>query len=334
MNDIILTPILDSIQFLNITDEEYFSKKYAGYISNSKLALICPEQGGSPEIYKEGLGKHSKYSSSLSLGSAVHELVLQPESFEVAEGVERPTAKLGDMADVLYPIYCEREVTKEDIINASNKVNYYKDKMTDTKIKVVLDSCLQYWKDRKLYVQGDKELIFLDLKSREKLAKCVTSVENNRQIQDLLYPSDIISTPIAMNEAALFMDVEAKYNDKSVILKLKAKLDNATIDADLGSVVLNDLKTTGHYINDFNDSFEKYRYFRQMGMYIWLLTLYAKKYHNIDKISHLEANMLLVSTVPDYYSGVYKVSKKQIDRGFKEFVKLLKEVAKLELNAG
>ena len=55
-----LTPLMETIHFVEMSDEEYFSEKYADYISNSKLALINPEQDGSPEIYLEGLGKHGK----------------------------------------------------------------------------------------------------------------------------------------------------------------------------------------------------------------------------------------------------------------------------------
>ena len=96
-----LIPLLDTIQLIEMSDEEYFSDKWAGYISNSKLALINPAQDGSPQIYKEGLSKHPKYSDSLVFGSAVHELVLQPGEFKVADNVDRPTAKMVAMADEL-----------------------------------------------------------------------------------------------------------------------------------------------------------------------------------------------------------------------------------------
>ena len=43
--------IPNSIKILNINDEEYFSKKYSNHISNSKLKLINPKEGGSPELF-------------------------------------------------------------------------------------------------------------------------------------------------------------------------------------------------------------------------------------------------------------------------------------------
>lgn len=329
-----LTPIIDSIQFIEMSDEEYFSSKWADYISNSRLSLINPDQGGSDNKFLEGLSNNNIYSDSLSLGSAVHQLILQPNDFEVAEGVDRPTAKMGAMADELYKLFKDGKIIKdEDVIEASNKVGYYKDKMTEKKIQDVFDKCKQYWSDRQLWENKpmDKEPIYLDLKSREKLAQCVTNIENNNQIQKLLHPEGIIDTPISMNEAALFMEIKAEYEDKECILKLKGKLDNFTIDFETNSVVLNDLKTTGHYLTHFEESFAKYHYNRQMAFYIWMLTLYIKKQYNMN-IDSLTANMLLVSTVPDFRAGVFKVSKNEISKGFSEFSELLKKVAYLYIN--
>lgn len=271
-----ITTLPDTIQLIEMDDEEYFSDKWAEWISNSKLALINPDQDGSPEVYKEGLGKHQKYSDSLVFGSAVHELVLQPESFILAEGVDRPTAKLGAMADELFENYLNDLTDDKYIIAASNKIDYYKGKMDKIKIQNVLDKCEEYWKSKERWhknYSGDKEPIFLDPKSREKLKLCLASVDSNQEIQDLLHPKGVLEDPISMNEAALFVQVKAEYNGKETILKLKGKLDNFTIDTETGEVTLNDLKTTGHKLIDFKDSFKKYHYNRQMAKILVLYTV-------------------------------------------------------------
>lgn len=271
-----ITTLPDTIQLIEMDDEEYFSDKWAEWISNSKLALINPDQDGSPEVYKEGLSKHQKYSDSLVFGSAVHELVLQPESFILAENVDRPTAKLGAMADELFKSYLNDLTDDKYIIAASNKIDYYKGKMDKIKIQNVLDKCEEYWKSKEQWYKnysGDKEPIFLDSKSREKLKLCLTSVNSNQEIQDLLHPKGVLEDPISMNEAALFVQVKAEYNGKETILKLKGKLDNFTIDTETGEVTLNDLKTTGHKLIDFKDSFKKYHYNRQMAKILVLYTV-------------------------------------------------------------
>jgi hypothetical protein len=329
-------PLLDTIQLIEMSDEEYFSDKWAGYISNSKLALINPDQDGSPQIYKEGLSKHPKYSDSLVFGSAVHELVLQPKEFAVVNNVDRPTAKMGAMADELYKTFLSNKgvVSDKDIIAASDKIGYYKGKMDSIKIENVKDKCINYWRDRRDWEtehnNSGTEPIYLDPKSREKLQLCLASVEANKEVQDLLHPKGVFEEPISMNEAALFMDVKAEHEGKETILKLKGKLDNFTIDTETNEVVLNDLKTTGHWLIDFGDSFKKYHYNRQMAMYAWMLRSYVEKQYNI-KPSSLMANMLLVCTVPDYRAGVFRVTNSEIRKGFLEFKDLLQRVAYCEL---
>lgn len=331
-----LIPLLDTIQLIEMSDEEYFSDKWAGYISNSKLALINPDQDGSPQIYKEGLSKHSKYSDSLVFGSVVHELVLQPKEFAVVNNVDRPTAKMGAMADELYKTFLSNKgvVSDKDIIAASDKIDYYKGKMDSIKIENVKDKCINYWWDRRDWETEHNNLgtepIYLDPKSREKLQLCLASVEANKEVQDLLHPKGVFEEPISMNEAALFMDVKAEHEGKETILKLKGKLDNFTIDTETNEVVLNDLKTTGHWLIDFGDSFKKYHYNRQMAMYAWMLRSYVEKQYNI-KPSSLMANMLLVCTVPDYRAGVFRVTNGEIRKGFLEFKDLLQRVAYCEL---
>lgn len=331
-----LIPLFDTIQLIEMSDEEYFSNKWSGYISNSKLALINPDQGGSPQIYKEGLSQHSKYSDSLVFGSAVHELVLQPKEFAVVNNVDRPTAKMGAMADELYKTFLSNKgvVSDKDIIAASDKIDYYKGKMDSIKIENVKDKCINYWWDRRDWEtehnNSGTEPIYLDPKSREKLQLCLASVEANKEVQDLLHPKGVFEEPISMNEAALFMDVKAEHEGKETILKLKGKLDNFTIDTETNEVVLNDLKTTGHWLIDFGDSFKKYHYNRQMAMYAWMLRSYVEKQYNI-KPSSLMANMLLVCTVPDYRAGVFRVTNGEIRKGFLEFKDLLQRVAYCEL---
>jgi hypothetical protein len=328
LSEIEIIPLLDTLQILDISDEEYFGPNYKEYISNSRLSYINPEQGGSYELYLEN---PKKESSSLLLGSAVHCLTLQPNDFLLVDTVDRPTAKAGLMADVLYKANGSMPV-KDEIIAASNKVNYYKDKMDDKKIDDLLAKCTNYWRNRALFehnYKDSKELIYLDLKNREILKSCLNSINGCKEIQSLLYPEYIVEKPISLNEQAILIDFELRFPDGySTIIKFKAKLDNFTIEPDDNLVTLNDLKTTGHIISEFQGSFEKYHYYRQMGVYSYLLSLVIKKYYNVSNFS-MKANMLLVSTVPDYGAGVYSVSKKELLRGFEEFKKLLRMAALL-----
>ena len=141
-----------------------------------------------------------------------------------------------------------------------------------------------------------------------------------------------MTPPMSLNEQAVLIDIEVSVPEhEPFILKLKAKLDNYTICPDENLITLNDLKTTGHYLTRFSESWEQYHYYRQMGMYGWMLMLAAEKIYGL-KNPDMKANMLLISTVPNYFAGVYKVTKKEMLRGFAEFTKLLRMVAFYTVN--
>lgn len=81
LDDIKITPLLDTLKLEKIEDEIYFSSKYSGYISNSRLSLINPEQDNDPKAFFEGLSKHSKYSTALELGSISFKILLLESLF-------------------------------------------------------------------------------------------------------------------------------------------------------------------------------------------------------------------------------------------------------------
>lgn len=327
LSEIKLTPLLDTLQLVKISDAEYFSPKYGEYISNSRLGLLNPRQGGSPESFFTGF-KDEGFISSLVIGSAVHELVLQNESFELAPALGKPTAKMGAMADELYPVWLKHPIRTTDITEASNKINYYKGKLTPDRIKQVNEQCIPYWKARKQLVSNsNKELIYLDDKSRDTVYNCVEALTNNPQVQESLHPSGLIDAPISLNENALLLDVQAECpNGKTFIIHLKAKLDNFTIDLESDTVVVNDVKTIGKVVSEIDSNISKYHYSRELAMYLFLLRLYVIKEYGIENPT-MKANYLVVSTVPQYYTKVRAMTKKECYAGLHEFRTLLRYAA-------
>lgn len=327
LSEIKLTPLLDTLQLVKISDAEYFSPKYGECISNSRLGLLNPRQGGSPESFFTGF-KDEGFISSLVIGSAVHELVLQNESFELAPALGKPTAKMGAMADELYPVWLEHPIRTSDITEASNKINYYKGKLTPDRIKQVNEQCIPYWKARKKLVSNsNKELIYLDDKSRDTVYNCTEALINNPQVQELLHPSGLIDAPISLNENALLLDVQAECpNGKTFIMHLKAKLDNFTIDLESDTVVVNDVKTIGKVVSEIDSNISKYHYSRELAMYLFLLRLYVIKEYGIENPT-MKANYLVVSTIPQYYTKVRAMTKKECYEGLHEFRTLLRYAA-------
>lgn len=325
LDEIKITPILETLQLVKISDEEYFSPKYAKYVSNSRLGLINPQQGGSPKSFFAGF-KDEGFNSSFQLGSAVHELCLQPEYFQLAPATGKPTAKLGAMADALYPVWLQHPIKTQDIVDASNKVNYYKNKLTPELIKKVNEQCMPYWKNRKK-LKSNKELIYLDDKSRDTVANCVEALAKNKYVQDLLHPTGLVDSPISLNEHAILLDIEVECpNEKKFTIPLKAKLDNFTIDLEQDLLTVNDVKTIGKVVSEIDNNIAKFHYNRELSFYLFLLRLYVQKEYNIENPS-VKANYLVVSTIPQYYTKVKAMSNKDIAAGIHEFKTLLRYVA-------
>ena len=44
LSEIKLTPLLDTLQLVKISDSEYFSPKYGEYISNSRLGFLIQDK--------------------------------------------------------------------------------------------------------------------------------------------------------------------------------------------------------------------------------------------------------------------------------------------------
>lgn len=327
LSEIKITPLLDSLRLEDISDEVYFSEKYSDYVSNSRLSLINPEQGGTPEDYFEKRPK--EYSDSLILGSAVHGLILQPESYVMVENVNRPTAKAGFMADYLYND--GKIPTNEEIISASDIIDYYKGKMNDKKIAELKEKCTEYWKDRASWEKDNKEEIrtpiFLDEKKRDIVDSVLKSFNNYSEFKKLLEPDYLMEKPISGNEKTILLDVQAEVPDhEPFILRLKSKLDNYIIHFEENSITVNDVKTTSKPVSYFKSAFNKYHYYRELGMYSWLLKLCADKFYKVSNPT-LKAYCLVLETFPEYNALVYTLKPSDLMRGFNEFKTLLRLVA-------
>lgn len=327
LSDIKLTPLLETLRLEDISDEIYFSKKYSNYISNSRLSLINPDQNGTPDKFFNG--KFDNYSDSLLFGSFIHQLVLQPESFFLCENIDRPTGKTGYIADEVYN-KSGKVPSNEELINAAKKYDYYKSNINDKKLEDLRSRCNNYWRNRALFehdYKDGKQILYFDPRNRERLNECITALNNNKAIQDLLYPLGLISNPITGFEKTILLDILVEIpNKQSFILKFKSKLDHYSIDLDTNNIVVNDLKTTGRVISEFNTALMKYRYYREMAIYSWLLSLCANKFYDINNPT-IQSNFLVVSTIPAYKTQVFHMTNKLFMLGFEEFKRLFKLVA-------
>jgi len=310
----------------DIDDDVYFSEYSKEYISNSRLGKLVKE--GVEAFFKN---EPSPYNPSFETGSLIHQQVLQPESFEVIEGVFKPTAKAGLMAEALYK--SDGTIpTDDEIKSMSYKIGYYKDKLTSNRLKEFRSKAEPYWRDRFLFeknnphVERSKTRIYTDEKNFELLTNCLKTLGENKDIQKLLHPTGgVVEDPIVGNERTILLDIEMKIPDhKSRIYHLKAKLDNFSIDTEENVITVNDLKTTSRPAVQFDPTFFSYQ--REIAFYSYLLKQVVKKYYNIENPT-IKGNFLVVSTIPEYNTLVYPMTPKLFKSGMMEVSYLLKTVA-------
>ena len=320
-----ITPILDSLKLEDIDDDVYFSEKFKNYISNSRLGILKKD---GVKVFFEGIPQ--VYNPSFETGTLIHQQVLQPEAFYVIPEVFKPTAKAGLMADALYK--SDGTVpTDDEIKSMSYVIGYYKDKLTVNRLKEFREKAEPYWRDRFLYEtnnpfkEGDKKRIYTDERNFELLTNCLKTLNENSEIQSLLNPVGIVDTPITGNEKTILLDIQMEvpgYEPR--VYKLKAKLDNFSIDTEENVITVNDLKTTSRPAVQFNPTFFSYE--REIAFYSYLLKQVAKKYYNVDK-PIIKGNFLVVSTIPEYNTLVYPMTPKLFKSGMLEVSYLLKCVA-------
>lgn len=324
--DFQIIPLYDTVWQAKISDEEYFSSSYKKYLSNSRLKYIEPEEGG-PETYFEGIP--FKSTPSLQLGSAVHQIVLQSESFLLSEPCNKPTGKLGMVAEKARQYRKSGQSIYNSISKAIDDIEYYVKQNRENLVNKIIKDIAKFYLTTKDF--GDN-IILLDDTMLDKAKKCIYSINSNRHIYKKLHPVDEWGESLpSFNEDALFMDFKVIYKDQEIIIPFKMKADNWTVDIENKKVVLNDLKTTSKWVSKFmlsGGSWDHFVYARQMYVYALVLAGYCRKQYGYDKSWTMECNMLVVETeTPEHKSECFNVPRSELIKGMNNFNKLISEVA-------
>lgn len=184
---------LSHIEFTNIKgkdipDSQYF--KIPG-TSISKLKLLDPDCGGSPEKYQNGFT--FGYNASLEIGTAVHELFLQPEDFQLSDYTGRPSAKLGLFVEKVAEYRKRGEKGLEALKMASDDVDYYKGKLSKKRIQEAIKKGLDYYlKIMHGVFDTTPETIVVDEKTHQNVIACLDSINRNWDIQNIIKPNSFI----------------------------------------------------------------------------------------------------------------------------------------------
>lgn len=323
----------ESLKLEDISDDVYFSNAYKNYVSNSRLKLINPAEGGNPELYFKGSPKI--FTESLVFGTLVHQLVLQPDDFLLVEDVILPPGKPGLIADLSYDSTGELP-HDNTLLNYCKLVDFWGGNPSASTFNKMKEQIKPFIKNRAKYEKeyhsthigkGFPRLVYVNPNNLERIKPCLDSIKNNSKIQSLLNPVDLMGDPLPNGkEATILLDVEASMPGcDPIVLHLKSKLDSYSIDEMGNTIKVNDVKTTSA-LDYFESSIKKYHYYREMGMYGWLLSKCASEMFDLNN-PKLESNFLVVETKPDFSSKVTSCTSAMLRAGMKEFIYLLRLVA-------
>lgn len=316
-----------------MSDPDYFS---IPAISNSKLRLLNPKEGGSPEKYQKGFDY--SYNPSLSLGSAVHSQVLQEGEVEISNYEGKPSGKLGYFIEKVYFYRRRGESISNALSLASEAADYYKDKLTPKLIKKAFKQGIDYYSRlvKKEFENPNKEVIVLPKQMLDTCWKCVKAIKNQPNIRKLL-SENFFEEKIFMNEYAFFADFLVTLPDgNEKYLKLKGKADSIIIDPETKTIWLNDVKTTSKPIGLFMDHvweghvvdgvWSHHHYYTQMALYQLFTAWHLQK--NLGYSDYkIKVSMWAVETVGENKADFFPVNQAWLDLGKQELKELLVRVA-------
>ena len=309
--------------------KEYFDRKA---VSNSGISNINPDQGGSPAKYKSVVldREVSLDTPSLENGKLIHLYVEDPDAFIVAD-VVKPTSMLAEwVEEVHYHL-----VTTEELIFAENehlrdiafesRGDRYKSTKHEDKVWLKFQEGFDYLK---FLIRGNGK-IALTLSQKEVIDNCVASLHWNKLSHSLLFDSQLMSTE--MNELAIYWD-EVVYLPQNVNVQLKCKglLDRVIIVEEEKKATLVDLKTTGKPLANFQNSFDYYRYYRQMAWYKHALLKYIADFYGDNIGWEIDVYIVAVETSYLHECKVFSVSEAYLEKGKVEYAKLIEDIASCE----
>ena len=334
------------IRFLNIDggdmpDEKYFAIK--GCTSISRLKLLHPLHGGSPQKYLEGC--NFGFNPSLLVGTMTHLEILQPDDFIISDYEGKPSGKLGYFADKVAENRKNGMNIVDSIEKASIDADYYAGKLTDKRRKDAIQKSLDYYlrlRRGEFEPVDGKEVVVAPKGILDKAKNCINSIKKNYTIQKLLR-QNLFEQKQFFNEIALFSDIEVTFPDGSThIIKFKGKLDSVIWDPEKKILYLNDVKTTSKQLEYFMDHvydddkvypgvFSHHCYHLQLACYSVMLQMYFQKVLGITDYT-LQSNIFAVETTGEYRSDVFRINNSYVEQGMKEFKQLICRLAWHEIN--
>ena len=254
-------------------------------------------------MYLEGTLEKTPPSPSLENGTLLHLYVEDPESFVVSE-VTKPNESLCNVVAQYFAIKDSHlELSVEDLmLKAARLANYYNNYKDETLLTTLKKSTVYEYVAELEKNEGKQ---FMTREQKEVIEGCIEALSSHEGCARVLF-----NTP---DKYEAFHEYEVYF--RCMEIDCKARLDRILVSHENKDVILVDLKTTSKRAQFFPDSFEFWKYYRQMAFYKYAL---SKEFPGYS----FSCYMPVVDT--QYFTRhCYKISEAQIDRGTIEYMNLL-----------
>lgn len=292
--------MIETIKTPQELEKEFYSKPLMLSYSGLNKLLFSPKLYYKHYVLQQ---RDEKLESYLIDGKVIHNLLLDDGSFDKSFILLPSTLPTGNSRLVIDRIY---NLVKEgpgllsdykiEILDILKKINLHQSLKTDEQriTKIVTEETISYFEFLK--VKGTKDLI--DSETLQRCNEAVDVIKSNSKATELLgtYRSEMDNTKVH-NELMLSIDQYSSAELSS--FGLRGALDNMKIDFDAKIIYINDLKTTGKTVADFEETVKFYNYNLQAAIYQRLVK--EKLKDSIDADWKIVFHFIVV----DKYNQVY-----------------------------
>ncbi len=298
------------------------------YINSSALQFINPEQGGNPVKYRSFiLNQHEPISKSFfALGTNLHFVFLEQKVPIIIKSLPSDSIKA-----ILDEVLAERKILNDKaIVGISKEIEDW----TDSLLKIARKLKYQAkWKDEtmvtnlvksgKEYWQVMVELADVPIVS-EKQQALIANIRANLELRPAV--KELLSTQ-EEKDIEYFTELEVIWEEPwtGFKMKCKSKLDRVKLNHITKTFSVRDFKTTGKPLESFQDSFEVYRYYRQIKFYIEAFQQYLEQ-KGLKGYKPDTTYIIVAETAPEGRVRSFEVSQPYLFKGDMEIRELMTRI--------
>lgn len=248
-------------------EEKFFSTRYFFSYSGLNKLLFSPRLWYKHYVLQE---REEKTDTHLIDGKVIHALLLDEANFNknfmILPG-NIPTGNTRIVVDKVFNTVSDDSSlidNKNLIIETLKEINLHQSLKTDEQriAKIVSDDTDSYWE----FLKNKKGKDIIDQETLDRCKESAELLKADSRIADLLKIDNSNKKITVYNEEKVMRD-----GFENLPFGLKGIVDNYVIDNENKIVYLNDIKTTGKTIEDFQETVEYYNYWIQAAIYKKLL---------------------------------------------------------------